>query len=139
MQFLKRKKIDHDTRHVQSADAIHIPTKLQSLGKAIASDLIQKKALMGVFDEGCMGMFNAIIPDVLLHATGVFKERLSQSALYHETMQISQSEARAVFRWLERAGRQHRFNFRRFKSVVQFGLRRGLYTRRSCLGIEMYI
>ena len=37
---------------------------------------------MGVFDEGCMGMFNAIIPDELLYPTGVFKERLSQSALY---------------------------------------------------------
>ncbi len=37
---------------------------------------------MGIFDEGCMGMYNAIIPDELLHPTGVFKERLSQSALY---------------------------------------------------------
>ena len=36
---------------------------------------------MGVFDEGCMGMFNAIIPDDLLNPTGVYKERLSQSAL----------------------------------------------------------
>ena len=39
---------------------------------------------MGVFDEGCMGMYNAIIPDELLHPPGVFKERLSQSALYAE-------------------------------------------------------
>ena len=42
------------------------------------------KAILGVFDEGCMGMYNAIIPDELLHPTGVFKERLSQSALYAE-------------------------------------------------------
>jgi hypothetical protein len=28
---------------------------------------------MGVFDEGCMGMYNAIIPDELLHPTGVFQ------------------------------------------------------------------
>ena len=48
---------------------------------------------MGVFDEGCMGMFNAIIPDHLLHPTGVFKERLSQSALYYETTQVSDDEA----------------------------------------------
>ncbi|MEO1991254.1 MAG: fucose isomerase [Pirellulales bacterium] len=107
--WLKRKKIDHDTSHTQSADAVRIPTKVQSLGKSIADDLIKRKALMGVFDEGCMGMFNAVIPDNLLHATGVFKERLSQSALYHETMQISQSEARAVFRWLERAGMHFHF------------------------------
>ena len=37
---------------------------------------------MGIFDEGCMGMYNAIIPDELLFPLGVFKERLSQSALY---------------------------------------------------------
>ena len=42
---------------------------------------------MGIFDEGCMGMYNAIIPDELLHATGVFKERLSQSALYAAMLQ----------------------------------------------------
>ena len=48
---------------------------------------------MGVFDEGCMGMFNAIIPDDLLNPTGVFKERLSQSALYYETTQVSDDEA----------------------------------------------
>ena len=56
-----------------------------------------------------MGMFNAIIPDRLLHATGIFKERLSQSALYHATMQVSDSEARAVFRWLEKAGMRFHF------------------------------
>ncbi len=59
---------------------------------------------MGVFDEGCMGMFNAIVPDHLLHPTGVFKERLSQSALYHETLQVADDEARAVRSWMESRG-----------------------------------
>lgn len=54
-----------------------------------------------------MGMYNAIIPDHLLHATGVFKERLSQSSLYYETMQTSDKEARAVRRWMEDKG--HKF------------------------------
>ena len=56
---------------------------------------------MGVFDEGCMGMFNAIIPDDLLHAAGVFKERLSQSALYYETKQVATRKRRRVRRWME--------------------------------------
>lgn len=51
-----------------------------------------------------MGMFNAIIPDHLLHPTGVFKERLSQSALYYETTQVRDEEARAVRAWLESRG-----------------------------------
>ncbi len=59
---------------------------------------------MGVFDEGCMGMFNAIIPDHLLNPTGVFKERLSQSALYYETTQVSDAEAQTCFDWLKARG-----------------------------------
>ena len=43
----------------------------------IAADLGRRKAIMGIFDEGCMGMYNAIIPDELLFPLGVFKERLS--------------------------------------------------------------
>ncbi len=49
-------------------------------------------------------MFNAIIPDRLLNAVGVFKERLSQSALYHETRQTSEQEAREVLSWLQNQG-----------------------------------
>jgi hypothetical protein len=59
---------------------------------------------MGIFDEGCMGMYNAIIPDHLLHATGVFKERLSQSALFYETNQVRDDEAAAVRKWMEDRG-----------------------------------
>ena len=51
---------------------------------------------MGVFDEGCMGMYNAIIPDELLHPTGVFKERLSQSRAVRRDAQVRDDEARAV-------------------------------------------
>jgi hypothetical protein len=59
-----------------------------------------EKRIMGVFDEGCMGMFNAIIPDELLHPTGVFKERLSQSSLYAKMQTVKDEEARAVYKWL---------------------------------------
>ena len=46
-----------------------------------------EKAIIGVFDEGCMGMYNAIIDDELLNPIGIYKERLSQSALYAEMQQ----------------------------------------------------
>lgn len=46
-----------------------------------------------------MGMYNAIIPDELLFQCGVYKERLSQSALYYETTQVSDAEAENVFQW----------------------------------------
>ena len=59
---------------------------------------------MGIFDEGCMGMYNAIVPDDLLFACGVCKERLSQSALYYAATQVSDAEARAIFDWYRAKG-----------------------------------
>jgi hypothetical protein len=67
-------------------------------------ELLAPKAIMGVFDEGCMGMYNAIIPDELLHPTGVFKERLSQSALYAAMRTVPDSEAQQVRAWLDAKG-----------------------------------
>jgi hypothetical protein len=40
----------------------------------------------------------------LLHPTGVFKERLSQSALFAEMRQVSDEEACSVRRWLDNKG-----------------------------------
>jgi hypothetical protein len=67
------------------------------------------KALIGVFDEGCMGMYNAIIDDELLNPTGIYKERLSQSALYAEMLVVADEEADAVSAWLQKRGMTFRF------------------------------
>jgi L-fucose isomerase-like protein len=107
--WLDTRTIHHDTSHVVPFEKVRVPRDLTAWAAAIADELRLKKALMGVFDEGCMGMENAIIPDRLLHATGVFKERLSQSALFHETMRTSEAEGRAVVRWLEKAGMRFHF------------------------------
>jgi L-fucose isomerase-like protein len=103
-QWLTTGHTSHDTSHVVPAEKCKIAAESVELGKKLAATLVRDKAIMGVFDEGCMGMFNAIIPDHLLHPTGVFKERLSQSALYHETTQVGDEEARAVRKWLEDRG-----------------------------------
>ena len=51
-----------------------------------------------------MGMFNAIVPDHLLHPTGVFKERLSQSSLYYAMTRVPDADARAVLDWYRKSG-----------------------------------
>ena len=107
--WLDHGAVHHDTSHVVPIDRVRIPKAVAQVAEPLAADLRRTKALLGVFDEGCMGMENAIIPDRLLHATGVFKERLSQSALYHETTLVSDAEAKAVFRWLEAAGMRFHF------------------------------
>jgi hypothetical protein len=102
--WLHKGKVQHRTDHVTPFDSIDVPGEERALGEALARALQADKAIMGVFDEGCMGMFNAIIPDHLLNPTGVFKERLSQSALYYETQQVADGEAAAVREWMERRG-----------------------------------
>ena len=94
----------HETDHVRPYTPDQANSKAATLGKELAATLRDSKAIMGVFDEGCMGMFNAIIPDRLLHRTGVFKERLSQSALYYESTQVAAAEAADVRDWFETRG-----------------------------------
>lgn len=99
-EWLEKGSVKHDLRHVTPFDLVKIPTADDDTGRSFARRLRQAKAIMGVFDEGCMGMYNAIVPDELLHATGIFKERLSQSALYARMRTVSEAEAEAVLQWL---------------------------------------
>jgi L-fucose isomerase, C-terminal domain len=97
--WLKTGVVTHKTAQVQPLAAARVPAKAKSVAARIAAALRHRKAILGVFDEGCMGMFNAIIPDDLLFSTGVYKERLSQSALYYGATQVRDAEARAVYEW----------------------------------------
>jgi hypothetical protein len=103
-KWLAGEVVKHDVSHVHPLAGFQLPSKAEELGTQLAHDLRHGKAIMGVFDEGCMGMYNAIIPDELLHPTGVFKERLSQSALFAEMRQVSDEDARGVRRWLDAKG-----------------------------------
>lgn len=103
-KWLKTGKCTHPTQHVTRWKNVKVPAKPRKLGQALAEQLQTEKAIMGVFDEGCMGMFNAIIPDHLLNPTGIYKERLSQSALFYEATQVSDAEAQAVRDWMEKRG-----------------------------------
>ena len=102
--WLKTGVAKHKTAHVKPLARAAVPAKARAIAKKIAADLLRRKSIMGVFDEGCMGMFNAIIPDELLFRTGVYKERLSQSALYHGATQVSDADAQAVYQWLLKKG-----------------------------------
>jgi hypothetical protein len=103
-QWLNGAEVTHDASHVRPLSSVTLPADADQLGTKLAATLRRDKAIMGVFDEGCMGMFNAMIPDELLHPTGVFKERLSQSALYAEMRTVSDAEAQAVRQWLDAKG-----------------------------------
>src|SRR5579863_10178335 len=110
-RWLGGQAIEHDTSHVRAVGHCKLPPRAEKIAGTLAADLRRNKAIMGVFDEGCMGMYNAIIPDELLHRTGVFKERLSQSALYAAMQGVAAEEAQGVRSWLDAKGVQFRTGF----------------------------
>ncbi|MCC6123392.1 MAG: fucose isomerase [Pirellulales bacterium] len=103
-KWLDKGEVKHSLKHVTPLKKVKVPSAEAKLGAALADQLRQERAIMGIFDEGCMGMYNAIIQDELLNPMGVFKERMSQSALYYETTQVSDDEARQVRKWMEDKG-----------------------------------
>lgn len=103
-EWIERGTVTHDQSHVHDFDAQQLPSAARNMGENLAAELKRRKAILGVFDEGCMGMYNAIIDDELLNPLGVYKERLSQSALVARMRLVSDEEAHQIRRWLDAKG-----------------------------------
>jgi len=103
-EWLQTGKITHDLSHVHALDKSKLPAESAKLGAELAAGLKRRKAIMGIFDEGCMGMYNAIIDDELINPAGIYKERLSQSALVAKMRTVTDAEANAVYQWLANKG-----------------------------------
>jgi hypothetical protein len=108
-QWLRDGKTKHDTSHVLKYKDAKIPGAPRKLGERFAAKFRSDKTILGIFDEGCMGMYNAIIPEELLHPLGVYKERLSQSTLYAKMLKVSDEEARRTYDWLLAKGMKFHF------------------------------
>ena len=102
-EWLETGTIVHDLSHIRPLPELPASAE-RDLGRALGDQLLADKALIGVFDEGCMGMYNAIVDDELLNPTGIYKERLSQSALYAEMLKVGDDEADAIGDWLRQRG-----------------------------------
>lgn len=102
-EWLETGAIAHDASHVRPLPELPESPE-RDLGRALADQLLEEKAIIGVFDEGCMGMYNAIIDDEMLNPIGIYKERLSQSALYAEMQNVTDEEADRIGEWLIEKG-----------------------------------
>jgi hypothetical protein len=103
-RWLAGEPVVHDRSHVRPLNRLRLPAAAEQIGARLGAALRQEKAILGVFDEGCMGMYNGIIEDALLVPLGIGKERLSQSALYAEMLATGDAEAQAVRTWLDGKG-----------------------------------
>jgi L-fucose isomerase-like protein len=103
-EWIKNRSFAHDTSHVHPFEPAKVGEAEGALGTALADELRSKKALLGVFDEGCMGMANAIVEDSLMNPAGIYKERFSQSALYAAMRVVTDVEAQKIRNWLDASG-----------------------------------
>ena len=103
-QWIEDKVVVHDTSHIHEFIPARVGNAERALGIALAKQLQSRKAILGVFDEGCMGMMNAIIEDGLMNPAGIYKERLSQSALVAAMREVTKEEAQQVRDWLDASG-----------------------------------
>lgn len=103
-EWLRTGRVTHDLSHVRPLVVGALGGRERVLGEAVAVGLRERGAVIGVFDEGCMGMSNAIVDDALLNPLGIFKERLSQSALLAEARTVADEDAAAVIAWLRTRG-----------------------------------
>jgi hypothetical protein len=117
--WLEKGEVNHPIRHVRKFQRSAVPERAQRVAEKIALDLDRNKAILGVFDEFCMGMYNATIPDELLFKTGVFKEQLSQSALYAEMRSTSMAEAKEIYEFMVNRGFTFHFGRNRTKDLTK--------------------
>jgi hypothetical protein len=103
-EWLVSGAVDHGLTHVRSFADSSLPDDIQLRAVEIANDLQTRNAILGIFDEGCMGMYNAILDDELLNPMGIYKERLSQSALVARMQTVSPADAQSVRTWLDARG-----------------------------------
>ena len=87
-EWIETGTIEHETPHVRDLPALRESDEAR-LGSALAEQLRDD---------------HAIIDDEMLNPTGIYKERLSQSALLAEMARVPAEEADAALAWLEEAG-----------------------------------
>lgn len=102
--WLQTGLITHDQSHVRGCDLGQLNPMAVQKGRALAEETLERKAIFGVFDEGCMGMMNAIVDDHMLNKAGIFKERLSQANLFAHMQLVTDAEAQGVYDWLKNEG-----------------------------------
>ncbi|MGF3053169.1 hypothetical protein ACQUSY_04270 [Microbacterium sp. YY-03] len=67
-EWVESGTITHDASHVRALPELPASPE-RDLGYALGDQLMRDKAIIGVFDEGCMGMYNAIFAEGILNST----------------------------------------------------------------------
>lgn len=119
-EWLHDNRITHDSSHVHTFDIESLPPDDRAMAHSLAHQLKTEKAIMGIFDEGCMGMYNGFFDDELLNKIGIYKERMSQSALLAEMGRVKEDEARTAYNWLLSKGMRFELGTDKDKDLTEW-------------------
>ena len=113
-RWLEKGKIKHEAGTVRAFDLKpkDAPADLgdaMRTGRDFGRRFRREKAILGVFGEGGGADGTGSVPDALLRAAGVFKERLSLAVLLDRIESVSDADARRVYEWYRERGVSFRF------------------------------
>ena len=103
--WLETGRLVHDVGHVHELPALDPAVDEVALGRRWPTSCARDKAIIGIFDEGCMGMYNAIFDDELLNPIGDLQGAAVAAPCGGDGSRVGDDEADAVRAWLDDAGR----------------------------------
>ncbi len=109
VHFIKTGSIIHARDHIRDYESVSSEIKTDysdamEIGEAFANFLQRKRAILGYFDEMCMGMENGVFGNELLYPLGIGKENISQSELLARMGTVLDEEGKAIIDWLKEKG-----------------------------------
>ncbi|MBS0417905.1 MAG: fucose isomerase [Proteobacteria bacterium] len=107
-RWLNGQRVEHDLSHVRLYSALCVSGELRRLGAGLATQLHTEQASMGILVGGCEEMYNAVVPDEMLHAMGVIRDRLNESELCAAMLATPDAQAWPVYQWLLSKGMTYR-------------------------------
>ena len=117
-QWLKEGTIMHDQSHVRPLGFVAFPSRKRPWDRVLPNACNVKRPSWECLMRAAWG---CIMPLFLMNFSiqpASFKERLSQSALYAESREVSDSEAEAVYAWLCKKGVKFVFGEREEKDLT---------------------
>ncbi len=108
-EFISTGRVVYSRDHIRAFDSSAESLKSRfaealAIGREEALKVKTERRILGYFDEMCMGMENAVIPNSLLYPLGLGKENMSQSALFAEMNGVGDAEGAEVIQWLRDRG-----------------------------------
>jgi hypothetical protein len=103
-EWLESGTVTQDSSHVHALDEGGLSTEASDLGKKLAQRLKINKAILGIFDEGCMGMYKRHCRRRTVEPARDLQRASELVSALAEMQLVTDEEANSVSSWLDARG-----------------------------------